>query len=118
VSNRVLYWDIEANRLVTTITRSTSRGSFHHAVFCGMDRYVLAGFSAFRIENKRAIRDDCVVGLYDLKTGKELRLFKGHTDEVQRVACAPDGQRAFSASRDRTLRIWDLSRVIPGAAKP
>jgi len=40
---------------------------------------------------------------------KSLRVFQGHTSEVNAVATLPGGQRALSASSDWTLRLWDLS---------
>ncbi len=33
---------------------------------------------------------------------------KGHTDGVNSVALASNGKRAISASRDKTLKLWDL----------
>ena len=42
--------------------------------------------------------------------GPLLRTLEGHTDSVSAVALTPDGQRAVSASEDRTLKVWDLKR--------
>jgi WD40 repeat protein len=37
-----------------------------------------------------------------------IRTLEGHTEEVRAVAVTADGRRAVSASRDQTLRVWDL----------
>ena len=52
--------------------------------------------------------DDHTLKLWDLTTGKELRTFTGHKEEVSRVAIAPDGRTALSGSFDQTLKLWDL----------
>ncbi len=40
--------------------------------------------------------------------GPLIRTLEGHTSVVTAAAVTPDGFRAVSASRDRTLRVWDL----------
>ena len=42
--------------------------------------------------------------------GSLIRTLEGHASVVTAVAVTPDGHRAVSASRDRTLRVWDLER--------
>src|SRR5215469_3154389 len=37
-----------------------------------------------------------------------IRTLTGHTSDVSAVAVTPDGQRAVSASYDKTLKVWDL----------
>ena len=44
----------------------------------------------------------------DAPGGALLRTLEGHTDVVNGVAVTPDGKRAVSASRDKTLKVWDL----------
>jgi WD40 repeat protein len=41
--------------------------------------------------------------------GPLLRTFTGHKGRVRSVAILPDGQRALSASDDRTLKLWNLA---------
>eukprot|EP00903_Cladosiphon_okamuranus_P007698 g7460.t1 len=45
--------------------------------------------------------------LWDLKTGRSLQKFQGHTDGVTFAILGPDG-RVLTASEDRTLRVWDV----------
>jgi WD40 repeat protein len=47
--------------------------------------------------------------LWDLKDGKEIRQFKGHTADIRRVAISPDGKKLLSASFDGTMRLWELN---------
>jgi WD40 repeat protein len=47
-------------------------------------------------------------GKFRLETVCELHTLAGHTDWVSAVAVTPDGRRAVSASKDPTLKVWDL----------
>jgi dipeptidyl aminopeptidase/acylaminoacyl peptidase len=47
--------------------------------------------------------------LWDLATGRELKTFTGHTDDVSSVAFSPDGKYALSGSWDQTTKLWDVA---------
>jgi len=51
---------------------------------------------------------DVTVRLWDVETGRPLRVFRGHTEHVKAVAFLPDGLRGISGGDDDTLRLWDL----------
>ncbi len=72
---------------------------------------------------------DGTVRVWEVGTGKQLRLFQGHAAEkntdsgVTAVAVRRDGRQAASAGTDGSIRLWDLStaddhRPLAGAAGP
>lgn len=48
------------------------------------------------------------IRLWDVKTGL-LKILRGHTDQVQKIAFSPDGATLASGSDDETVRIWDVN---------
>jgi WD40 repeat protein len=56
--------------------------------------------------------DDGTVRLWELPTGRELAVLRGHTSEVMRVAVSADGRLGASASGDGTVKLWEA----PGGA--
>jgi WD40 repeat protein len=59
---------------------------------------------------KRAItgsRDKTCI-IWDLITGKAIKILNGHTSYVTAVAITPDGKKAISGSWDNTCIVWDL----------
>jgi len=62
---------------------------------------------------------DKTLRLWDVITGRCLRVLAGHTDAVTATCLSADNYYAFSASRDKTLRLWDVTtgqclRVLTG----
>ncbi|XP_065548671.1 WD repeat and SOCS box-containing protein 2 isoform X2 [Lathamus discolor] len=93
---------------------------------CGQIVWGLA-FSAWPAAEERATDPACTVGLpclilatglndgqikvWEVQTGHLLFSLLGHEDVVRDLSFAPNGSLILvSASRDKTLRVWDLSR--------
>jgi NET1-associated nuclear protein 1 (U3 small nucleolar RNA-associated protein 17) len=50
------------------------------------------------------------VKVISVKTGEIMRILRGHTGAVTKVAiCDTNAQRAYSASLDGTVRVWDFA---------
>ncbi|MFN7927749.1 MAG: hypothetical protein U0Y68_07355 [Blastocatellia bacterium] len=56
---------------------------------------------------------DKTARIWDVATGKELRVLQGHTAEVMGVAYSPDGKFIVTASRDKTARIYPDELFMP-----
>ncbi|XP_063143419.1 WD repeat-containing protein 31 isoform X7 [Rattus norvegicus] len=52
--------------------------------------------------------------VYNWKTGHVVRRFIGHEREITKIACIPKSNQFFSASRDKTVLMWDLQ----GSSQP
>src|SRR5207253_2518208 len=75
---------------------------------------------AFSPDGKRALTaaDDKTVRLWDVETGRCLRVLEGHTSNVWNVAWSADQRRAFSGDSRDGIRVWDLSEFVTEARAP
>jgi WD40 repeat protein len=50
---------------------------------------------------------DRTARLWDVASGKEMAVLRGHEDEVRSAVFSTDGARVLTASKDKTARLWD-----------
>jgi WD40 repeat protein len=65
---------------------------------------------AFSKDGQRLLAgyDDKVALVFDLKTGKLLGKFEGHSASIWGAALLADGKRAITGSWDKSLRLWEI----------
>jgi RNA polymerase sigma factor (sigma-70 family) len=95
--NTVLVWD-------------TASGAERYRVQADASCLALAPDGA-RLATGRAGTADKSVGLWDLKTGKEIARFEGHEGGALSLAFSRDGRRLFSGSLDTTVLAWEVPRA-------
>jgi WD40 repeat protein len=111
----VRLWDLEAGREL--LQRQVAKKSYvYQVIFCGKDRYALYSTDAPEQTGKPGLKA-CDIILLDLETGNVVHRFTGHKGTVRGLACSPDDRCFYSSSWDLTLRVWDLTSVLP-AARP
>jgi WD40 repeat protein len=71
---------------------------------------VLINFADF-ISHKYIVSssDDKTIKLWDIKSAKLIKTFKGHTDNIKAVSITPDGKNIISGSDDYTIKLWDIN---------
>jgi WD40 repeat protein len=63
----------------------------------------------FLLRDGKTVPRECLLWLYDVESGRELRRFIGHKQPVTCAAFTPDRQRLVSAAADGTVRVWDAA---------
>jgi len=65
---------------------------------------------AFSVDRKLVLSGalDNTLRLWEVGTGRCLRVFEGHTDDVDSAAWSADQHLALSSSKDLTVRLWDI----------
>ncbi|HEY7314353.1 MAG TPA: protein kinase [Gemmataceae bacterium] len=98
----VRLWGVWGGRSTTQEFLTPTQTGVTGLAFAGQNGRFLAAATA----------DNCIQGWFTL-SGMPAFTLRGHRRSVTSVACStdPGGQCLLSGSRDRTVRLWDISRL-------
>ncbi len=98
--NTVIIWDVESGAESLTLWGEHS-GEVYAVAFSPVDDGRLIATAG----------EDSAVKVWDSHTGKLIHSFRGHEGLVSSLAFSPDGERLISGSRDKTVKVWDMTQL-------
>jgi WD40 repeat protein len=109
----VLLWDAATAKVQATLRQEGQR--FIRALAFSPDGRLLATAVG---DPPGRTHEPGVIVLWDPSTGRQLATLTGHTNAVNALAFCPDGRTLASGGQDRTVRLWDMTKVPAGPARP
>jgi hypothetical protein len=106
--NKITVWEISSGRLLQEFRVD----SWQYGLAFSPDGLWLATGGGGSEEDWMGHRHnaDRSVTLWDLRSGKELQRFSGHTAAVRALEFTPSGNSLVSGGADSTVRIWQLEQ--------
>jgi WD40 repeat protein len=96
VDHSMRIWDVDKGKEMTK-PGFNKKGIVYALAFSPDGRFALTGHAS-------------EVKLWEVATGKEIAVFKGHNGRVTSVAFSKDGRLAVSGSKDKTVHVWELAQ--------
>lgn len=108
LDHHVRLWDAKTGKEVRKL--DGHEGAVNAVAFSPDGSRLLTGGGGFVREGDKLKLVGFAIRLWDVKTGKELHRFEGHTRPVTSLAFARDGKTFVSGSEDTTVRLWQLPK--------
>lgn len=89
-------WDLQTGKIISTIKEPNHIG------------YSSYSPDGSKIVSVSALLNDSCFYILDSQTGEIIHKMRGHSGRVNCAIFSKDGEKVFSASTDKTIRIWDV----------
>jgi WD40 repeat protein len=104
-SHTIRLLDVKTGRRIKTFTGHTS--GVNTIAFSPDGKYLASGSETTKLDKAQK---DNTVRLWNVKSGKEIHRFAGHTEGVSKVVFSPDGKSVASIGEDRNIFFWDTKK--------
>ena len=64
-------------------------------------------------DGKKIISADENIKIWELKSGKNIATLENNDEEIYGLSVTPNGKQLISGSADGTIKIWDLTKILP-----
>lgn len=143
VGNRAVVWDVEKGSVESTIGEKNVTAIRYspdgHRLAVGTNLSTVEIRDAGTLELRQAIPTphvrltsiefspdgkivatsgmDHALRLWEVESGRDLAVVRGHTELITKISFSPDGGRVATSSHDGTIRLWDWRRRNPAVIR-
>jgi WD40 repeat protein len=105
-SKTVRLWEVATGKEIAVLRgyQGWDTGAVSSVAFSPDGRMLITG-SRGLVDGSR----DSTARLWDVTSGTEVAVLRGHEDRINSVAFSPDGRTVVTGSQDKTVRLWDLT---------